>query len=150
MAVSLAKAQVSSVTISGMIKNKTAKSAIPYVNVVVKNELNDDQNNAEIPFSPNIVLNAGFNVHTVSGLVLKVSMAFINSLKRGSSDFWVMPSCWYIISVLFHGLLHCSQAKGWDAEIARIRGGGAPQHVDMPSADSYTTVWKTRRSLAGC
>lgn len=38
MAVSLAKAQVSSVTISGMIKNKTAKSAIPYVNVVVKNE----------------------------------------------------------------------------------------------------------------
>ena len=38
IAASVAKAQVSSVTISGMVKNKTDKSAIPYVNVVVKNE----------------------------------------------------------------------------------------------------------------
>lgn len=39
IAASVAKAQVSSVTISGMVKNKTDKSAIPYVNVVVKNEI---------------------------------------------------------------------------------------------------------------
>lgn len=35
---SVAKAQVSSVTISGSVKNKTDKLAIPYVNVVVKSE----------------------------------------------------------------------------------------------------------------
>lgn len=35
---SVANAQVSSVTISGMIKNKTNKSALPYVNVAVRNE----------------------------------------------------------------------------------------------------------------
>jgi outer membrane receptor protein involved in Fe transport len=35
---SLANAQVSSVTISGMVKNKADKSAVPYVNVVVKTE----------------------------------------------------------------------------------------------------------------
>lgn len=38
IAASVANAQVSSVTISGMVKNKADKSAIPYVNVVVKNE----------------------------------------------------------------------------------------------------------------
>ena len=38
IAASVAKAQVSSVTISGIIKNKADKSTIPYVNVVVKNE----------------------------------------------------------------------------------------------------------------
>ena len=38
MAASAAKAQVSSVTVSGIVKNKADKSAIPYVNVVVKNE----------------------------------------------------------------------------------------------------------------
>lgn len=35
---SVASAQVSSVTISGIVKNKADKSAIPYVNVVVKTE----------------------------------------------------------------------------------------------------------------
>lgn len=38
IAASVANAQVSSVTISGMVKNKADKSAIPYVNIVVKNE----------------------------------------------------------------------------------------------------------------
>ncbi|MDD2300575.1 MAG: TonB-dependent receptor [Fermentimonas sp.] len=38
IAASVANAQVSSVTISGIVKNKADKSAIPYVNVVVKNE----------------------------------------------------------------------------------------------------------------
>ncbi|MCH5684331.1 carboxypeptidase-like regulatory domain-containing protein [Niabella sp. W65] len=38
IAASVANAQVSSITISGMVKNKVDKSAIPYVNVVVKNE----------------------------------------------------------------------------------------------------------------
>lgn len=35
---SIAHAQVSSITISGSVKKKTDKSAIPYVNVVIKNE----------------------------------------------------------------------------------------------------------------
>lgn len=35
---SVASAQVSSVTISGVVKNETDKSAIPYVNVVIKTE----------------------------------------------------------------------------------------------------------------
>ncbi len=38
MVTSVAHAQVSSVTISGIVKNKVDKSAIPYVNVVVKSE----------------------------------------------------------------------------------------------------------------
>ncbi|MDP3442949.1 MAG: hypothetical protein Q8T08_08845, partial [Ignavibacteria bacterium] len=35
---SVAHAQVSSVTVSGIVKNKADKSVIPYVNIVVKNE----------------------------------------------------------------------------------------------------------------
>ncbi|MBN9312832.1 MAG: TonB-dependent receptor [Chryseobacterium sp. 39-10] len=38
LAASVANAQVSSVTISGIVKNKADKSAVPYVNVVVKTE----------------------------------------------------------------------------------------------------------------
>jgi len=38
LAFSVANAQVSSVTISGIVKNKADKSAVPYVNVVVKTE----------------------------------------------------------------------------------------------------------------
>jgi iron complex outermembrane recepter protein len=47
-----------------------------YMKTVVKNELNSDQNNAEIPFSPNIVINAGFNIHTESGLTLIPSVNY--------------------------------------------------------------------------
>jgi len=38
LAATVTNAQVSSVTISGMVKNKADKSAVPYVNVVVKTE----------------------------------------------------------------------------------------------------------------
>ena len=47
-----------------------------YMKTVIKNELNSDQNNAEIPFSPNIVINAGCDFHTLSGMIIAPSINY--------------------------------------------------------------------------
>jgi outer membrane receptor protein involved in Fe transport len=56
-----------------------------YMKTIVKNELNNDQNNVEIPFSPNIVINAGFNIHTESGLILVPSLNYNGGFYDGIS-----------------------------------------------------------------
>jgi|WetSurMetagenome_2_1015567.scaffolds.fasta_scaffold01754_8 iron complex outermembrane recepter protein len=56
-----------------------------YMKTVVKNELNSDQNNAEIPFSPNLVLNAGLNLNTRSGLILSPSVNYNGGFYDGIS-----------------------------------------------------------------
>jgi iron complex outermembrane recepter protein len=56
-----------------------------YLKTVVKNKLSSDQNNTEIPFSPNIVLNAGFNIHTESGLILAPSINYNGGFYDGIS-----------------------------------------------------------------
>ncbi len=56
-----------------------------YMKTVVKNELNSDQNNAEIPFAPNIVINAGFNVHTQSGLIVAPTINYNGGFYDGIS-----------------------------------------------------------------
>lgn len=56
-----------------------------YMKTIIKNELSSDQNNAEIPFSPNIVINAGFNIHTESGLILAPSINYNGGYYDGIS-----------------------------------------------------------------
>jgi iron complex outermembrane receptor protein len=56
-----------------------------YMKTVVKNELNNDQNNSEIPFSPNLVLNAGFTVNTNSGLIIAPSINYNGGFYDGIS-----------------------------------------------------------------
>jgi iron complex outermembrane recepter protein len=56
-----------------------------YMSSNIKNKLNTDQNNVEIPFSPNIVMNAGFNVHTQSGLLLSPSLNYNGGFYDGIS-----------------------------------------------------------------
>jgi iron complex outermembrane recepter protein len=56
-----------------------------YMSSNIKNKLNNDRNNIDIPFSPNIVANAGFNIHTKSGLLLSPSLNYNGGFYDGIS-----------------------------------------------------------------